>query len=484
MTTETRDNPTAEATEGQREPIAPSRKLAASRVVHQLHAAFDAAQSSPDTDRHWALADSLSADAANSEAVRARLRQRARYEVANNSYAKGMANTIADDLIGTGPRLQVQTTNRELNGLIERRWREFAASRNLAEKLRVMRLARIHDGEAFAVISDNPGFGDLSLDLRVIEADRVTTPAPNFDQPVDGIVLDQFGQPTEYHVLKQHPGSRHAAGESIMSFDRLPADRVIHWFAADRPEQHRGIPEITPAMHLFAQLRRYTLAVLGSAEVAAVFAAVLQSEAPAEEADEVEPLDIFELERNMVTTLPSGWKLGQLRSEQPTTSYREFKREVLAEIARSLRLPFNVAAGDSSESNYASGRLDHQSYHKAISVDRHHLQQNVLEPLLAEFFREAALLGLLPGADIPRHTWFWDGHGHVDPQKEAAAQATRLTSGTTTLAAEFARDGKDWEAELEQRGREVARMRELGIPIPEVYGADATRQEGGSDATQ
>jgi capsid protein len=52
---------------------------------------------------------------------------------------------------------------------------------------------------------------------------------------------------------------------------------------------------------------------------------------------------------------------------------------------------------------------------------------------------------------------------HVDPAKEANAQATRLASNTTTLAAEFARQGKDWEVELRQRAKEKKLMAELGL---------------------
>jgi hypothetical protein len=41
------------------------------------------------------MADALSADASMTPEIRRTLRNRARYEVANNSYAKGMALTIA-----------------------------------------------------------------------------------------------------------------------------------------------------------------------------------------------------------------------------------------------------------------------------------------------------------------------------------------------------------------------------------------------------
>ena len=72
--------------------------------------------------------------------------------------------------------------------------------------------------------------------------------------------------------------------------------------------------------------------------------------------------------------------------------------------------------------------------------------------------------------DLP-HQWFWDGHEHVDPAKEAIAQATRLQNHTTTLAYEYARQGRDWESELRQRAKEVALMQELGLPMAQAQPA-------------
>jgi capsid protein len=89
---------------------------------------------------------------------------------------------------------------------------------------------------------------------------------------------DGHGNPVEYHVLKDHPGAT-LAGFS-RDFDRVSAEAVIHFFRADRPGQSRGIPEITPALPLFAQLPRYTLAVIAAAKAAADFAAVLYTDGP------------------------------------------------------------------------------------------------------------------------------------------------------------------------------------------------------------
>lgn len=439
------------------------------RVVRVVRGRYDAASTSDDNRRHWANADGLSANQANSPEVRRVLRNRARYEAANNSYAKGIVLTLANDVVVTGPRLQLLTEDSEANTRIEREFTAWAKAVGLPEKLRTLRMARATDGEAFAVLTSNPRLPTpVQLDLRLVEADRVCTPDLNtaVANAVDGIVFDAAGNPVEYHVLKDHPGEGYRA---VREYDRVPAEAMLHWFRCDRPGQVRGVPDLLPALPLFAQLRRFTLAVIAAAETAADFAGILYTDAPASgEADAAEPFEPIELEKRALVTMPGGWKMSQLQAEQPSTGYAEFKHEILNEIARCLNMPFNVAAGNSSGYNYASGRLDHQTYFKAIRVEQVHLEAVVLDRVLAAWFDEAALIpGLLPDDLGPfvtwPHQWFWDGHEHVDPAKEATAQATRLANLTTTLADEYARRGLDWEAQLRQRAKELALVTALGL---------------------
>ena len=218
---------------------------------------YDAAQTTADNARHWAMADSLSADSAASSDVRRKLRERARYEVANNSYAKGIVLTIANDCIGTGPKLQLLTADDATNRLVEAAFARWCDAVDLAAKLRTMRMAKAADGEAFAVLTANPLIDSpVQLDIRLIEADRVASPLGipiTSATDVDGIRFDAWGNPSVYTILRQHPGE---LGAWMIEYDLVPADAVVHWFRADRPGQHRGVPEITPALSLFAQLRR------------------------------------------------------------------------------------------------------------------------------------------------------------------------------------------------------------------------------------
>ena len=454
-------------------------------VVPVTRAKYDAAERGDDY-RHWASADAFAADAALSPMVRRTLRNRARYERANNSYLAGISSTLATDLIGTGPRLQLDIGDDEAAREVERLFFDWGWLVDLPAKLRTMREALVVDGEAFALMITNERLpSGVTLDIRLVEAEMVATPTELMSQTitpegnvVDGIEFDQIGNVVAYQVLNFHPGSNYRVNN--LQFQRVPAAQMVHWFQPVRPGQHRGVPQVAPALKLFGQLRRYTEAVVAAAETAADFAAFVKTNSPAAEVAEVEPFAELEIHKRMMLTLPEAWDVAQLKAEQPTTQYPAFVRALLSEIARCLNLPFNVAALDSSTYNYASGRMDHQVHAMNQRVERDQLERTMLDRVLSAWVNEATLAGILPAGLPPfsewNWAWVWDGKDHVDPAKEANAAETRLRTHTTTLAAEYARQGKRWDVELRQRAAEVALMKELNLfidPTPEVnYGGE------------
>lgn len=431
-----------------------SPPLSKTAAVVGLRGRYDAAVTDEDNRRHWANADSLSARQANSASVRQTLRNRARYEVANNCYANGMVKTLANDVIGTGPRLQIQTGDSQADTRLEAAFRRWSWAIRLAEKLRTLRIAKAVEGEGIALMVTNERVpGPIKLDLRLIEAEQMTTPTlalglVNNPRLVDGIHFDESGNPVKYDILPYHPGDV-ASLQQPVSYD---ADHVLHWFSADRPGQARGIPDITPALPLFAIRRRYVLATCLSAEAAANIAGILYTDLAPEDPStaDVEPWTAIETEKNGLLTLPNTWKLAQLKAEHPTTTLEMYDRAIIREIARCLNMPLIVALGDSTDANYASGRLDWQTYFKAISVERSDIERIILAPLLRAWLDEATLVpGLIPSGIPPfaewSVDWMWDGREHVDPVKEATAQEIRLRNGTTSPQIEASREGRDWE---------------------------------------
>jgi lambda family phage portal protein len=465
-----------------------------------VDASYDVAQTNDNNSRHWANADDLSARSANSQEVRRTTRKRARYEaLENNCYAKGMVLTLANDTIGTGPRLQLRTPDAEVNSKVETQFAEWCEAVHLAEKLRSMRVAKCVDGETFAHFTTNESLRTpVKLDVVVSECDHFTSPMDRMFDPrvVDGIEYDAAGNPLAYYRQKAHPG-----GDMFFSMDseRLDASQVIHLFRVDRPGQLRGFSEIGTALPLFAQIRRFTLATISAAEFAASQNAVMETTGSAiSEPDDVDALDAIPFERNGLLTLPKGWKANQMKSEHPTTTYEMFKRQLIQEMARCLSMPFNVAAGDSSDYNYASGRLDHQTYFKTVRVERSYFACACLDRIFLAWLKEASLIpGYLPEelramariGQLPPHEYFYDGDEHVDPMKEAGAAVLLRDAGLRTESEYWASKGKDWEQqhdqlEREQKSREKRGLKFVKDPNPNAAFADDTEEEAPANGKQ
>jgi capsid protein len=197
----------------------------------------------------------------------------------------------------------------------------------------------------------------------------------------------------------------------------------------------------------------------------------MYSDAPANEDDDVAPnlWERVEIERGAFVTVPNQTRMEQLKAEHPNANYDEFVKSHLREIARCMSVPAVVALGDASAYNYASGRLDIQSFWRQVSVDRSVIESRCLDLLFAAWLDEALLVpGYLPAefsstAADWQPSWRWTDSENVNRAQEASGQETELRNNTTTLAREFGRRGLDWEVELQQRAREVAVLKKLGL---------------------
>lgn len=461
--------------------------------VSGISARFDSAITTEDNRAHWAMADGLAADAAANPMIRYTLRNRARYEIANNCYAMGVGETIANDFCGTGPRLHIddERLSDEERADVEAKFAAWSGAINLPGKLRTMRKAKRCDGEVFGCKITNPNLNHpIKLDLRIIEADQVRFVDISLllSPSVDGIRFDDYGNPVSYHILRIHPGYwSYATGYVGMpwEYDVWDAKFVIHWFRQDRPGQHRGLPEILPALPLYATLRRYTQATLDAAETAADFAVMLKTEAGAQFVDAdgntidnpeaLSPFSTTQLQRRMLMTLPAGYDAVQMQPQHPQQQYPGFKREIAGEIGRCESVPSNVVLADSSNSSFASGQLDHKIYFRTREIEREEANRLILDNLLTDWIAEGVRIRdgkgdrgspYLPailrelGTGVA-HTWYWDSNEMGDPLKLAAAKASDLRNGLTSIPAEYEAKGRNWIKVFS------AAARSLGITVEE-----------------
>jgi capsid protein len=139
-------------------------------------------------------------------------------------------------------------------------------------------------------------------------------------------------------------------------------------------------------------------------------------------------------------------------------------------------MPYNVAAGDSGQLNFASGKLDLLPFRRSNDVDQRYFARRACRPSFEHWFEYASLIpGYLPAppdelvsiniygerrVEAPRTAWMWPADDTIDP-REAGATMTQLQSGETTLARVHAAKGQDSEEELENGARA------LGITVEE-----------------
>lgn len=492
---------------------APARPASGERIVRagrgSIRAKYDAAQTTDDNRRHWDLADSLSSVGANTPEIRRTLRDRSRYEIANNCYLRGITNTVAAYMVGSGPTLQLNYRGDDANEpdamralrqtaqRVERLYHQWAESRKIGPKLVTAVQSLLGDGEGFGLlISGRPTMRTpVWLDLRLYESDQFEDPTgrwfPADPEGAAGVRLDQYGEPEAYAMLRSHPGDANTVADLYGEWKS--ADSVLHWYRKDRPGQLRGIPWTTPALPLCALLRRFKLATITAAETAADFAAILYQDAPATDEEQLLAAvwERIEIERGAMLSAPDGSRLSQLKAEHPNSTFDEFERAVLREMARALSVPAVIALGDASNYNYASGRLDLQNFNRQMATDRANiLECEILNPLFTAWLDEALLIdGFLPAefaasAGDWSVSWRWSEPEHVDREKEASGQQIELANNTTTLAREYARKGLDWEVELKQKARELELLRELGLSASQAAAQSATDQLDGAEDEQ
>ena len=237
------------------------------------------------------------------------------------------------------------------------------------------------------------------------------------------------------------------------------------------------MPVFTPSLDLFTELRAFRRAVLGAAEIAADYAAVMTQDRETGAYDteddndqEYKAFSRVPIARRMLTTLPPGAQMSQFDAKQPTTTYDMFQEKCLGEACRPLGYPLNLALGTSQKFNFSSAKLDHINYRNGLTIERDQCGKGPLERIFRAWFEEAVLCGAIPlskGLTVPRHEWHWPGYEPIDPVQDAQADHERLSNGTDNWQRFWARRGLDWRDVMRQQAAEQKEIDRLGLQFGE-----------------
>ena len=425
--------------------------------VEPIHASYDAARTTDEFKNYWANADWLGPNAENSQTVRHTLMHRARYNEANDGYIDGMTLTHANFMVRRVPKLRMETENADFNDQIERRFMRWVKAIGFRRKLHCMAQTKSRDGEAFGILVNNPRIQNaVQLDLKIFEAEQCDDRYSDFSASgrPEGVIMDDFDNVVAYRILREHPGSNDAFSVSSEA-DLIPEPFITHWYKLRRPGTVRAVTEWRSVLNCTAGSRRFREATLSAAETAADFTLWLKSTLGVETAAQLTPFQKLEIQKRMMAIAPEGWEPMQLKAEHPNAQYREFFRQQIQEQGRPKSIPVNVGQADSSEHNFASGKLDHQSWFAEIEVDREDCNDLVLSKVFQQWSLEASMVYGFNGTamDWP-HSWDWPVLPVADEKAQAQADDINLRNGSLSLTEAFSKKGKDFEEQVRIMARD------------------------------
>lgn len=448
------------------------------RFTGEVVAAFDNARHTPDTASLFRNVDSLAINAALNPSVRKTVRERARYVVGNCPYGWSITDTFVRHVVGPWATVSFPFGGvpEDIRDRIAADFDAWAMATGFWRKVKTILRAKVVDGEAFALfVTDKAvvnAINRVTLNVSVIECDRVEsyTELVTRENEYDGIRFDANRHPTEYRILKYHPGDYRIIRNYRRAGDWIKAENVIHYFDTIRPEQVRGVSDFVSALDIPADQKSYRSSVVETAINAASISGVLSTDAVPESFDDddtslgkcamdVRPNTAFRVQRGSLVSLPEGWHMTQMHAEQPTALYDSFVRALVAELAACLCMPVNVAMCDSSQHNFASAKLDHMTYGDKIEDTRSTLAVEVLDRVFFKWLDEYLVANPLPApvvAALHRTEWLFTQRANSDVMKDASADNTRLGNGTTNRATLYAKDGRDWRRETDQSLDEYA----------------------------
>lgn len=388
----------------------------------------------------------------------------------------------------------------------------------MSQMLRLAFRHKIVDGDALGMLHWRPdrvaeGRARYATTFQVLDPDRLSNPQLMMDSKAirGGVEIDDDGAAIAYHIRRAHQGDYFAGAEAVM-WDRIERETpwgrpiIVHDFDHDRAGQHRGGTGIfAPVLQRFKMLVRYDSAELEAAIINAIFAAYIESpydpaavESAIGESDEVSAYQsdrmAFHDERRIklggsrMPILFPGEKINAVTPARPNANFKEFESAMLRNVASATGLSTQQITNDWSDVNYSSARGAAVEAWKTLSRRRNDFASGYAQPIVAAVAEEAMEVDDLPlPAGAPafaeyraaycRTKWMGPGRGIIDPVKERQGAILGMDAGLSTLEDEAAElGGIDWRESVAQRAIEVARFKELGLPLPEwAAGTDASQ---------
>ena len=401
------------------------------------------------------------------------------------------------------------------------RYSDVHRQATISQQFRLALGHKLVDGESVIVAQwreDRIGAGraTYATAFEGIDPDRLSNPnmGPDTRYLRGGVELDDDQVHVAYHIREAHQFDWYNSVQS-MRWDRVEREdpdgwrRVYHDYDPDRFGQSRGVSVFAPAIRSLKMLSRLYGVKLQAETVAAAFGLYVTSpfdvdmvRAALDSEDDDERAfgwyqDMragFHEERDLrindvrMASLAPGEDVKSVAPGGGQADIRPFAHEMLRAFSMCLGTSGEEITNDYSDASWSSARAGITQSEKTYERRCDEFDLNTATPMLATWLEEPFERNELPlprGAPpyiemrtaYARGLWLGAARGWVDPVAERQGVVLGLDAGLSTMEKECAKQGMDWEENIEQRSIEFKRMQELGLPRPEWFGSEVTASQ-------
>lgn len=410
-------------------------------------------------------------------ATRQTLQAKARYFDRNSPLASSIADVFEAYTVGSGLQVHPQSSNRDWNRRARQWWGtterflDISSRFPFAIQLGLIARAWFVDGESFVILAEEK---DTKRGrIQIIEADRVKTPPSRAKDEgisvVDGVEIDpKTGRPTAYWVATVEEVGKE-------SYKDYPASNVVHVYEPNRSGQYRGVPFLTPAINILADLHEIEAMEIKAARVASTLVNVWKTET-----GEVDPVDVLasggaisESSSGAVTAykeslggenivLKTNESLEQWKSDRPTVVLLDYLKRLRADVCAAAGIPSVIVAAEQMQGTQYRGAIDYASiYFDCRCSVLKELVRRIWEHVIPKGAGDPLIAAAPPDwyrIEIPSPRGV-----NVDVGRNSSAMLAQLAAGATDYSEIYGPTGRHWEDAFEALAEQRRRAIELGI---------------------
>lgn len=439
------------------------------------------------------------------------LRVRCRQMDKDNPIAEGTIITFQEMAVGHGPFIHARYPgNTEIQDNIQKVLDKWVLKCDSTQEKTLNQICRnivsgaCDNGDVLITLPMNKDLSGIQTVIKLIEADRITTPSDKLNSPVrHGVQYNPVSEAIEGYYVKNigETESTHSynswanpTSDKYKFLSKMKNGRLSAWLfkrpsSIERPSQTRQVPLMSSAIHDLQQMEQLIDAnVIGERVAACIMGAITSNDISGlvdsytrdESQGKLE--DRFgaaysRLQPGTIIPLKAGEELKLINPQRSGNEVVDIVRNLCLNLSMKVRIPYPVLFLDLKGTSFSSYRGGILEARRMLNGWRTNLSDIVVSPIIETVLIESILRGMIPGLENENpyeivSSLFkiaWPAWGYVDPTKEVSADVEAINNKLTSRQRVIREHGADAFEVLEEqfiyRQKEIELEKKYGFKL-------------------